>query len=223
MDEVKSLLKDTWRFTNAHFSPICLLILPFIIPLNLFLAIVEIYTVDEQLLFWISLIMGVLVYPLYQGAIIFYIASAISNRYLPSAQYYRLAIKYWLPLVLLSAMVLGAVTAGLITFLFPALIIMARLSFAEFYCVLNDEKPIDSFSKSWQETREKQWVILTGGLVIYLVTMVPIWSLETIFSALEMQGAITNFLLASLDLILMVPLTIFSFRVFILHQDAAKS
>jgi len=220
MDELSSLLKDTWSFFIRHLVPICVLIIPFIVPLNIFYAVAEIYSTDDNQLFWLAMIPGMLIYPIYQAALILYIASVVSGDYFPRKQYYKLSIKLWLPLMLLYIITTCAVMVGLVLFIFPALIVMARITFSEFYCVLNELKPMASFSASWEATKEKQWIILGGLIAIILVTTVPGWGVEKVVSILDAWNPVFTFILGTIESILTVPLTIFGFRVFTLHQES---
>ncbi|OUR70071.1 hypothetical protein A9Q77_07790 [Marinomonas sp. 42_23_T18] len=171
-------------------------------------------------MFWLTLTLGVLVYPTYQAALIFYIASTISGNTLSREECYKLSVKPWLPLMLLTVISTGAVMAGLMLFILPALFVMARLAFSEFYCVLNNKNPIASFSASWEATKEKQWVIFGGGMAIFFVSVAPLWGLDKLASLMGINNPVIAFILGTLETLFMVPLTIFGYRVFTLNQSA---
>lgn len=218
MDEITPLLKDTWRFFSRHFIPICTILLPLIVPLNLFYAFAGSFSAEDNQLFLPTLILGVLVYPVYQAALISYIASTISGNTLSRDACYKLSIQSWFPLTLLTVFSTGAVMAGLMLFILPAFFVMARLAFSEFYCVLNKKGPWMSFSASWEATKEKQWVILGGGAAISIVTIVPLWGLDNLVTLIGIGNPVISFILGTLETLLMVPLTIFGYRVFTLHH-----
>jgi len=218
MDEIIPLLKDTWRFFNGHLIAICSIILPVILPLNLFYAFAQSYSTQEGQMFWLTLTLGVLVYPIYQAALIFYIASTISGKTLSRGACYELSLKSWLPLMLLTVISTAAVITGLMLFILPALFVMARLAFSEFYCVLNNKNPIASFLASWEATKEKQWVIFGGGMAIFFVSVAPLWGLDKLATLMGINNPVIAFILGTLETLLMVPLTIFGYRVYTLEQ-----
>lgn len=220
MEELIPLLKDTWNFFKRHLVPICVIILPFIALLSMLSILGEGYASSESQLLWFTVLSGAVIYPVYQAALILYLASAVSGNYFSVKKYYRLALSFWLPLLLLYIISIGFLMAGLIMFIFPGLIVMARISFSEFYCVLNKRKSFESFSESWKATREKQWVILVGLIVIFIITRAPMWGVGKLITFLDAWSPVITFIINSIESILMVPLTIFCFRVFSLHQDA---
>ena len=177
MDEVSSLVKDSLKFFLHHLSPISHIILPCIIPLNLLYTLAGTYSSDPSQLFWFTTIVGLVAYPLYQGALIAYMASVISGDALTRGQCYRIALVYWRPLFLLSILVSLALMGGLFMFIFPGLYLMARLAFSEFYCVLNKQSPFAALESSWHATKGKEWRILFGGLVLVFIAWLPIWLL----------------------------------------------
>jgi hypothetical protein len=223
MDETKALLLDTWRFFSRHFISICSIMLPIIVPLNLFYAFAGGASTDGGQMFWFTLVLGILIYPLYQAALIFYIAGIISGKVRTRDECYQFSMRSWLPLTLLTVMSTGAVMAGLTLFILPALFVMARLAFSEFYCALHGVNPAASFSASWEATKEKQWVIIGGGIVISLVAVAPLWGLDKLVSLLGIENPVISFLLGTLETLLMAPFTIFGYRVFSLQHTRVNT
>lgn len=223
MKTLKPLLNDTWTFFRAHFVALCSLILPFIIPLDFFYTVIGHYVDNQGYEYWIALIPGALVFPIYQGALILYIASAISGEHIPRKQCYQLALRFWLPLMALYIVTSVAMCAGLLLLIIPALIVWARVTFSEFYCILYEEKAMDAFNLSWENTKEYQWLILGGLLVIFLITTIPVWLIEKAVIALDVWNPIFTFLSGVATSILAIPFTIFGFRVFTTHQETLNT
>lgn len=216
MDELSSLLKDTFGFFSRHLTAICQLVLPCLIPLNLLYAFAGSMSSDLNQVFWLTTILGLLVYPLYQGALIVYMTAFIAGKTLTRAECYRASLRYWRPLFLLSVMTSLAFAVGLFAFILPGLYIVARLAFAEFYCVLEGQEALASMHKSWQETKDKLWLILSGGITIMLVITLPFELIDVGIKQLQIGNPVFTFVLSTLESLLMVLLTIFSYRVFTL-------
>jgi hypothetical protein len=197
----------------------CALIFPFTIPLEILYSIAGYFSTDDSDYYWLSIIPGLLLFPIYQGALILYIASAISGDYLSRNQYYQISLRLWPPLIVLYFVTTIAVLGGLMLFVFPALIVMARIAFSEFYCILFKQKPMDAFSESWEQTKEHQWLLIAGIAVIFLVTAIPVWVVEEVIDSLDAWNPAITFVSGVVTSVLTIPFTIFGFRVFTMHQE----
>ncbi|EAQ67568.1 hypothetical membrane spanning protein [Marinomonas sp. MED121] len=222
MDEVSSLVKDSLTFYRHHIGAISRIILPCIIPLNLLYALAGVYSDDLNQQFWLTSTVGLIVYPLYQGALIAYMASVISGDPLTRGQCYGVALNYWRPLFLLSVLVSLALMTGLFLFILPGFYIMARLAFSEFYCVLNKQAPFTALEASWNATKGIEWRILLGGVTLLLITLLPVWLIENLFALLALEHVIITFIISVFESLLWVTLTVFAYRVFCLNQAVNK-
>lgn len=101
----------------------------------------------------------------------------------------------------------------------PGLIIAARMMFSEFYCLLYEKQAMEAFSKSWRETKEHQSLLLFGLLVLLAITSLPVGLVEMVLTRADALHPILDFVFGVLNSILAIPLTVFSFRVFTLHQQ----
>ena len=81
------------------------------------------------------------------------------------------------------------------------------------------QKPMEAFRSSWEHTKEYQWQIMLGQLVILILTAIPVWLVRTLISELDAGNSLVTFLIAVASSILAIPITIFGFRVFTLHQE----
>ena len=222
MDEVSSLVKDSLTFYRHHIGAISRIILPCIIPLNLLYALAGVYSDDLNQQFWLTSIVGLIVYPLYQGALIAYMASVISGDPLTRGQCYGVALNYWRPLFILSVLVSLALMTGLFLFILPGFYIMARLAFSEFYCVLNKQAPFAALEASWNATKGIEWRILLGGVTLLLITLLPVWLIENLFALLALEHVIITFIISVFESLLWVTLSVFAYRVFCLNQAVNK-
>lgn len=217
MSELKQSIKDSGIFFRRNILWICFIILPFAVPLEILRVVTEYYFYDESAFTasdWLPILLGMLLYPIYQGALIFYIASTLTNEYRTLKQYYQLALKYWLRLFALYFITGAAVFIGTLLLIFPGFIVMSRIAFSEFYCLLHDQKATEAFSSSWSETKGQQWFILKGLLIIYALMFLPYVGLSYIIEALELWNPVLSVIIGSSFTIFSSLLTIFAFRVY---------
>jgi len=216
-----SLLLDTWTFYKNHFVALCCLILPLTLPLDLLADLTVATDPDVPLTAydWAVLLAPIAVYPIYQGALLLYMASVIQgSRPSVGACLYG-ALPFWLNLLVTQLMVLTMVGFGLMLFIVPGVLLMARLVFADIHCVLHSTMPTNSLEQSWQQTKTHFLTILYGylllGALIYLPSyLVLSWYQDTqtptlLFSAVS---SVTGALLSPIA-------TIFAFRVFCLQEE----
>ncbi len=94
------VLKESLFFFKTNFRSICAVVLPVIIPLEIFYGICDaIYQEGDDSILWLASGAGLLMMPVYQGALILYLASVLRDEYLPVKTCYQRALKYWLPLM----------------------------------------------------------------------------------------------------------------------------
>lgn len=220
---ISTLLKDTWYFFTTHFIGLCAVLLPLLIPLNLISMAAGFYSNDEAQIIWPALILELIAFPIYQGALIFFLAAVIKDEHQNVSQYYRQSMKFWLPLLVLYLLMGLAIMGGCMLLILPGLIVAARVAFAEFYCLLHEEAPLDAFKSSWEQSREYQWKILGGLLVIALAIIIPFAVLERLVAAVGLNGTVYTFISNLLASIISACTTIFCFRVFTLHLDTQSS
>ena len=160
---LQALLLDSFRFFRNHLFSILLIIVPVVFPIELFRDYYAESLVGQEANLTSEfpvLLLGLLVYPIYAGGIIFFIASVVSGNRLNVRSCWLLGLKYWGPFLLLS-LLLGLVTGiGFVLFLVPGVIVLVRFSFAEFDLLLKGQSPVDALRLSWDATRPYFWLIL---------------------------------------------------------------
>lgn len=222
MNELPILLKDSWRFFHTNLWGLWKILFPIIVPLSLLNSLIFEFFPSEKngwgLLFGVAL----LLYPIIQAATIFYISSAITGDPFSRRVCYKLSIKFWAPLFGLYIISSLAIFAGLILIIVPGLIVMARVMFSEFYCLLYKESSIRAFKSSWDQTKDYQWVLLVGVLIISIVTSVPVWLLESAVDWVGMLKLPLMFLIITIEHMLGCVITIFGYRVFTLHMEKLR-
>lgn len=222
MNNSLNMIADAWRFFKNNLVVTITLIMPLVIPVSIFFALTTYYARDVKYVEILGMIPYVLTFPIYQCAFILYMSTVITGQALPIKQYYLQAIRLWFPLVGLYIIATIAVLTGFILLVVPALIVMIRLSFSEFYCIFYKKSPIEAFILSWKATKEYQGIIFTGIIVIWLATNIPLWLIKRFFYSMELWNPLTITLYHAAQSLLALLLTIFNFRIFTLLPEMAE-
>lgn len=219
---LQGLLLDSFRFFRKHLLSILLIIVPVVFPVEFFRASYaeSLAGAEKSLLTqWPPLLLGLLVYPIHAGGVIFFIASEVSGTRLNARTCWLLGLRFWWPFLLLS-LLLGIATAmGFVLFIVPGVIALGRLSFAEFDLLLNNTSPPDALRHSWDETIPYFWLILGGYLVIFAAFFVPYFGLVFVLEDLSADLGIFEVILDTLYAVLSSLFTIFRFRVYFLANE----
>ena len=195
------------------------MLFPIVIPASAVIAVLPIYAQEDNSLSMLLLVLIVCLHPIVQAATIFYIASVINGESLARNDCYRLAASRWVPLFGLYILGTTLMVAGFILFIVPGLIVFARIMFSEFYCLLNKQGSLESFSTSWEETKDYQWVLLAGAIIILVLTSFPLNLIGNALNTAESIKPAVNFVLNIFNYILGSLITIFAYRVFTLHLE----
>jgi len=214
---LEKLLKDSWSFFRNHIVALSMIILPIAIPVSIFSTIYGYFHSGKGALLTdqiIPLVVSSITYPVYTIAVIFYIASVVSGKYLATSALWRLGLQNWFPYILLSILVNTLVFFGFILLIIPGVIFAVRCAFAAFELLLNGKKPLDAIESSWHATRDYMWVILGGFIIITIVLYVPY---ILIFKLINPDGlfywiwdAISGVVYSILDIMFII----FAFRIY---------
>ncbi len=210
-------LTDSWNFFRNHFLAIGFIILPIVVPIEIFTLICYNFDVKEEFEFSnfaIPMIISFIASPIYKIGVIFYIASIISEKNIDTKTLWKLGVKFWWPYIILILLVGLAVIFGFLFLVIPGIIFAIRYAFAEFDLLLNNSKPIDAIRNSWYLTKDYMWVIIGGYIIISLLLFTPYF----LIASLTNEGSIAYMVLDTVSNIifsvLMVLYTIFTFRVY---------
>jgi hypothetical protein len=213
MQDLKTFLIDTIRFYRAHFLTLSAITVPFLLLLDiLFLTIYQAELDFSQVA--LIYLPALLVFPIYQVALILYIAAVVSGEKLRLLECFRIGLRFWAPILLLSFISAVAIAAGTLLLVIPGLIVIARIIFAEFYCIFDEMNPMDAFHASWQQTRDRQWMILAGLLIVYVSCGIPVIAVERLMVDLNVWNPLATVVSGFLSALLYPIPTIFAFRVF---------
>ncbi|MFC4258848.1 hypothetical protein ACFOZ5_07370 [Marinobacter lacisalsi] len=212
-----TLLSDSFIFFRNHFSAIAAIILPIIIPFEIFSALYQHliasdgYALADQL---ILMIIGLMIYPIYAGGLVFFIVSVLRREPIDNNTAWRMAWANWSRYLLVTVMITVAVMFGLSLLIVPGIILGARLAFSEFEVLLGGNDPVTAISKSWQLTREYMWY-LAGGFILFTVALyAPYILLEYISSPDSPLYWATSSVLNVLVALFGALYTVFAFRIY---------
>ena len=210
-------LQDSWSFFRTHVVALSMIILPIAIPVSIFSTLYGYsHSGKEALLtdIFVPLIVSSITYPIYTIAVIFYIASIVSGKYLDTTALWRLGFQNWFPYMLLSILVNTLVFFGVILLIIPGVIFAVRCAFAAFELLLNQKKPLDAIESSWHATRDYMWVILGGFLIITIILYLPYLLVYKLISPAGLLywvwDAISGIIYSVLDVIFII----FAFRIY---------
>ncbi|MGK0524521.1 MAG: hypothetical protein ACI92N_002160 [Pseudomonadales bacterium] len=212
----KTFLLDTWLFFRSNFNYIILIVFPFTIPLEIFSFVYYEFLAEDEggLAPFIPELFYLFFYPIFNAALVFFVASVIKGRSITATQAWGLGIKYWPSYFVLTVILILVVGFGFAIFIFPGLILAARLAFSEFDLLIKNESVGQSLKSSWKSSKEYFWVLLNGGLVITFVIYAPYFLIFSILSEIGLYSEILYLILSIIESALMALYTIYAFRVY---------
>jgi hypothetical protein len=164
-------IRQSLFFFRSHFGTIARIQLPFILGLNLLGLLLEssIEADSSQMHTGTGLLMllNLTLLPVYWGATILFLQSAVDSRPLSAFQAVALSLKYWRRLLITYLLSGFAVTLGLMLLIVPGIYVGVRLVFADYICILEDKKPIASLRQSWGESEAYFGLLFKGLLIIF--------------------------------------------------------
>jgi hypothetical protein len=155
--KIKPILSDSYFFYLRNFRQIATLCLPFLI-LDAFLELLFTSSQNLQSLYWVSY---VAIYPIYTAALILFMAKSADKDHPRNMDIIAASLKLWWPFYILTVAHLALGVAGLFLFIVPGVWIIVRLSFAEFYLILNGLTPWEAIRQSIESTKRYFWYLLS--------------------------------------------------------------
>lgn len=220
------LIKGAWYFYKTHIVGLCGLLAPFIISINLMFFTAE-YLNDKgegaDLITSLITVISFLLYPVYQGALVLYIASVLTGDYFTKTACYRLALQSWRPLMWLYILLGFAIAGGFILFIIPVFFILSRLSFVEFYCLLEKNNGANAIDKSWENTKNNQWVLLAGIIALFSFIIIFLFVVGYILNSLDVWNVAFSLITDIIADFLFPIITIFAFRVYTIGHSQSTN
>jgi len=160
--QVKPIISDSYFFYLRNFGQIASLCLPFLL-LDAFLELLFSRSQNFQSLYWVSY---VAIYPMYTAALILLMAKSANKDQSSNMDLIAASLKLWWPFYLLTVIQLTLGVIGFFLFIIPGILVLVRLSFAEFYLILNGLTPWEAIRQSVESTKRYFWYLL----VFFIVT-----------------------------------------------------
>lgn len=219
---LKKSLIDSWAFFKNHIVAISAIVLPIVVPIEIFTALYQYFATSEEFvlseqIFPISL--WLLSYPVYAVGIVFYMASIVSGEMCDTRTLWRLGLKFWMPYIVLTTIIMISVLFGFILLIVPGILLVVRYAFSEFDLLLNQSKPLDAMKNSFASTKEYMWAILGGYVVITIVLYTPLHLISSLFDESSISYFVFDAVTSVAYSVLEILYTIFAFRIYVLAGE----
>lgn len=167
------VLRDSFYFFQRNFGRIAQLCLPLVI-LEALLQQGVSSALGENTFPGSSVVVGLLLYPLYTGALILFLDARTRGESPRNRDLWAMALSLWPRFAVLTAVSTLLILLGLSLYLLPGLWLMVVLAFAEYLLVLKGLAPLAAIKESLRLSRGHFLRIL----LCILAVMAPLWLLK---------------------------------------------
>ncbi|MFC6337842.1 hypothetical protein GIR22_20255 [Pseudomonas sp. CCM 7891] len=168
-----NVLRDSFYFFQRNLGAIVQLCLPLVIFEALLQQVLD-RSLGPDAFPGYSVVVGLLVYPLYTGALILLLDARTRGESPRTLDVLAMAATLWPRFALLTAISTLLILLGLSLYFLPGLWLMVTLAFAEYLLVLRGMPALSAMKESFRLTRGHFWRIL----VCILCVMTPLWLLK---------------------------------------------
>ena len=215
-----TVLRDSLYFIQRNLGQVITLCLPLVI-----LEAVLQYVVDDAVgpnaSQGYALIVGLLVYPLYTGALIVFLDARSRGESPSNRDVLARALSLWPKFALLAAISTLLIVLGLSMFFIPGIYLTVVLAFSEYNLVLRGQPPLTAIKSSLIMSRGHFWRIF----VCILAVMGPLLLLKQLSFSLvpEDINAVVTVALESFNSFLQLFLSVVLFRLFMLISEKSDA
>jgi cation transport ATPase len=211
------VLRDSLYFFKRHLVSIVQLCLPLVIFEALLLQLVD-HNTDPDRFSSVSVVVGLLVYPLYTAALILFLDARTRGESPRTLDLLAMSARLWPRFALLTALNTLLILLGLSLYFLPGLMLMVMLAFGEYLLVLRGLGPLQAMKESLRLTRGHFWRIL----LCILCVMTPLWLLKGATLAVypEPQNPVLAVLIDSAHSFLQLFTSVVLFRLFMLISES---
>jgi hypothetical protein len=213
-----TILTDSVYFFRRHLTSILVLCLPLVIVEALAKqALSTSLTANTSSAY--ELLIGLLFYPLYTGALILFLDARSRGGDQPGPKdLLAMALRMWPTFAVLSALSTLLIMFGLSLFIAPGIWVMVKLVFSEYLLVLRGMTPLMAMRASFEMSKGHFVRILTCVLCIYI----PLSLLEGIAYFLLPENAAATLLISIVSSFLQLFTSVVMFRLFMLINEPAQ-
>ncbi len=218
--DILKIIRESWNYYLRHIRSIFLVMIPVFAVIDLFYALnpINIDELSDSQGIMFSLIPLILL-PLYQAALIVLFKSRYDGANLTTSQCYHFGSKAFVRLLLMYIVMGIAAFCGLMLLILPGIYLIGRFCLAECFCVLEEKSYFNALSLSWAATKQHQWPIIFGYLLVIILQVLPTYFVSNLLGNLEIENVVTDFLVGAMSSILMVFVTAYVFRVYCFVKD----
>ena len=211
-----TVIRDSLYFVQRNLGQIVALCLPLVILEAIIQQFVE-NAAGPDASPGYGLIVGLLVYPLYTGALILFLDARSRGESPGNRELLTRALSLWPKFALLSAVSTLLIVLGLSMFFVPGIYLTVVLAFAEYQLVLRGEPPLAAMKSSLLLTRGHFWRIF----VCILVVLGPLMLLKEFSYSLspKADNPVLSLALESANSFLQLFLSVVLFRLFMLISE----
>lgn len=211
------VLRDSLYFFKRHLGRIAQLCLPLVILEALLQQGVDSVVGPEGFPGY-SVIVGLLVYPLYTAALILFLDARSRGDAPRPRDLLATALTLWPRFALLTALNTLMILVGMSLYILPGLWLMVTLAFSEYLLVLRGLTPLAAMKESLGMSRGNFWRILSCILCV----MGPLWLLKGFSVSVypPPQNPVLSLLIESLHSFLQLFTTVVLYRMFMLIEGS---
>lgn len=210
------VLRDSLYFFKRNLSGIVALCLPLVVIEALLQQLVD-HTQGPEAFPGYSVIVGLLVYPLYTAALILFLDARSRGESPRTRDLLAASASLWPRFALLTAVNTLMILVGLSLYFLPGIWLMVMLAFAEYLLVLRNLAPLAAIRESMRLARGNFLRIL----VCILCVMGPLWLLKGVTFSLypSPQNPVLSVLIESAHSFLQLFTSVVLFRLFMLISE----
>jgi hypothetical protein len=213
------VLRDSLYFFKRNLSGIVPLCLPLVVIEAMLQQLVD-HTQGPEAFPGYSVIVGLLVYPLYTAALILFLDARSRGESPRTRDLLAASASLWPRFALLTAVNTLMILVGLSLYFLPGIWLMVMLAFAEYLLVLRNMEPLAAIRESMRMARGNFLRIL----VCILCVMAPLWLLKgASVSVYPEPNPILSVIIESGHSFLQLFTSVVLFRLFMLISDAADN
>ena len=213
------VLRDSLYFFKRNLGGIVPLCLPLVVIEAMLQQLVD-HTQGPEAFPGYSVIVGLLVYPLYTAALILFLDARSRGESPRTRDLLAAAASLWPRFALLTAVNTLMILVGLSLYFLPGIWLMVMLAFAEYLLVLRNMQPLAAIRESMRMARGNFLRIL----VCILCVMAPLWLLKgASVSVYPEPNPILSVIIESAHSFLQLFTSVVLFRLFMLIGDAADN
>ena len=213
------VLRDSLYFFKRNLGGIVPLCLPLVVIEALLQQLVD-HTQGPEAFPGYSVIVGLLVYPLYTAALILFLDARSRGESPRTRDLLAASASLWPRFALLTAVNTLMILVGLSLYFLPGIWLMVMLAFAEYLLVLRNMQPLAAIRESMRMARGNFLRIL----VCILCVMAPLWLLKGVsVSVYPEPNPVLSVIIESGHSFLQLFTSVVLFRLFMLISDAADN